>query len=165
MLKKRYVQMSTIVLHFFNYNQIKNQNGSCHVVVNAIDFALTIIYAILSIWKLDTITTAVFAVNMLTLSRLMVANLKHSINLREMYREAYLEKPGLLFKSAHDIKLIIECCIIGLLLVPFWHSGIVLREEVMRSVSLIVIFLSFFEHFIDILVELFEASMTIEKIK
>lgn len=159
--------MATTVLHFFNYNQIKNQNGSCHVAVNSIDFALTITYVTLSIWKLDTITAAVFTVNMITLSRLIVANLKHSINLREMYRDVYLENPGLLFKSAHDIKLIIECCVIGSSLVPFWIGGgeIMLREEIMKSFSLIVIFLGFFEHFIDILVELFEASIAIEKIK
>lgn len=165
MLKKRYVQMATTVLHFFNYNQIKNQNGSCHVLLNAFDFGLTITYATLSIYKLDTVTTLVFAINFLTLLRLMVANFKHSINLRKMYKNVYLEKPGLLFKSAHDIKLIIECCVIGFSLFPFWLASIELREEIVRNFSLIVIFLGFFEHFIDILVELFEANMTIEKIK
>ena len=62
------------------------------MILNAFDFAFTIAYATMSICKLGTVTTLVFAINFLTLLRLMVANFKHSINLREKYKKVYLEK-------------------------------------------------------------------------
>lgn len=165
MLKKIYRKAVMNVLHFFNYNKIENKNGSCYVLLNTMDLVLAIVYALISICKLKTVTNLVLIINFLTLLRLIVGNIKNSINLRDKYKEMYLKRPGLLFKSAYDYKLIIDLCVIAFTLVPFWFQGIVFEEHIIRGFAGIIILLGFFENFINIIAELFKASIDLEKMK
>lgn len=165
MLGRIYKKSITNVLHFFNYNKIENEKGSSHVVVNVIDLALAFTYSFISIWKLKEVTTLVLIINFLTLLRLIVSNIKNSINLRDKYEKKYLKRPGLLFKSAYDYKIIIELCVIAFSLTPFWVQGIVFEEHLVRGFAGIIIILGFLENLINILVELFKASIDISNLK
>ncbi len=161
MLKEKYIDTVTIILQFFNYNKIENAMGSSHVILNTLDLALALTYALISFWKLSTVTSVVLTINFLTLLRFIVGNLKNSISLRDKYNSKYLRRPGLLFKSAYDIKLIIEFCVIAFSLVPFWIQGNLLEENVIRGFAGIIIFLGFFENLINVFAELFKADIDI----
>lgn len=161
MLKRLYREKVIYILHFFNYNKIENADGVNHVVLNIADIGLAFIYASISIWKLKTVTNLVLWMNFLTLLRLIVNNIKNSINLRDKYKEKYLRKPGLLFKSAYDYKLIFELSIIAFSLVPFWIQGVIFEEHIIRGFAGTIIILGFVENIINMLVELFKASIDI----
>lgn len=156
---KWYKKVVITVLHFLNYNKIEDESGSNHIVLNLFDLGLALVYAGISIWKLKTVTGLVLVMNLLTLVRLMVGNLKKSINLRDKYKEKYLKKPGLSYKSAYDLKLVIEFCVIAFSFMPFWIQGIVLEDYVIRALAGTIIILSFMENYINIHVELFKAGI------
>lgn len=156
-----YKKAVIVILHFLNYNKIENESGSNHIVLNLCDLGLALLYAGISIWKLKTVTSLVLLMNLLTLVRLMVGNLKKSINLRDKYKEKYLKKPGLSYKSAYDLKLIVEFCVIAFSLMPFWIQGMVLEDYVIRTFAGTIIILSFLENYINIHVELFKASIEV----
>lgn len=158
MLKKLYIKAVTHILCFLNYNKFENSDGANHVILNGADLVLAFVYALVSVWKLSSVTNYVLAVNLLTLVRLMLGNLKKSISLRDKYEEKYLKRPGLSFKSAYDIKLIIEFCVIAFSLVPFCFQGALLEEHTIRSFAGIIIALGFMENLINIFIELFKAS-------
>ena len=164
MLKKIYMSISKLVLHFFNYNNIKNESGTNHVILNILDMIFTVAYASISFWKLKDITILVFIVNFLTLLRLIVGNIKNSLNIRDKYEEKYLTRPGLLFKSAYDYKLICELGVVVFTLIPFAIQGVVFEETVIRAFASIIIGLVLAENILNILVELFDAKMEINKI-
>lgn len=161
MLKKKYIKVITNILHFFNYNKIESPDGVNHIILNVIELLLALTYASISVWKLSTVTNLVLILNFLTLLRLVVGNFKNSINLRDKYEEKYLKRPGLLFKSAYDYKLIIELCIIAFSLVPFWVQGVLFEEHIIRGFAGIIIILGFWENLINVLAELFKASIDI----
>lgn len=165
MLKVKYVKIVTNILHLFNYNKIENVNGSNHILLNVVDLILAFAYALLSVCKLDTVTRLVLIMNFLTLSRLIVGNFKNSIILRDKYEEKYLKRPGLLFKSAYDYKLIVELCVIAFTLIPFWIQGVILEEHIIRGFAGIIIILGFLENLINVFAELFKVSVDIEKIQ
>lgn len=165
MLKAKYVKIITNILHLFNYNKIENANGNSHIILNTVDLILAFIYALLSVWKLNTVTNLVLIMNFLTLSRLIVGNFKNSIILRDKYEEKYLKRPGLLFKSAYDYKLIIELCVIAFTFIPFWVQGVILKKHIIRGFAGIIIVLGFLENLINVFVELFKASIDIEKLQ
>lgn len=146
---------------FFNYNQIENENGVNHAILNFIDLVLALTYALLSVWKLGTVTNFVLIINFITLLRMIIDNFKNSINLRDKYEKKYLKRPGLLFKSAYDYKLIIELCVIAFALIPFWVQKIVFEEHVIRGFAGIIIFLGFMENLINVFAELFQANIDI----
>lgn len=156
---KRYKKVVIYILRFLNYNKIGNENGSYHFVLNMIDLLLAIVYASISMWNLKSVTILVLVMNSVTLGKLIVSNLKNSINLRKKYETEYLSKPGLSYKSAYDIKLIIEFCVIFFIFAPFGIQGILLKKSVIRTFAGIVIWLSFLESFINIHVDMFEADM------
>lgn len=161
MLKKKYIKVITNILHFFNYNKIENPDGVNHIILNVIDLVLALTYASISVWKLNMVTNLVLILNLLTLLRLVIGNLKKSINLREKYEEKYLKRPGLLFKSAYDYKLIIELCTIAFSLVPFWAQGVLFEEHIIRGFAGIIITLGCGENLINVFAELFKASIDI----
>lgn len=161
MLKKIYINVVTNILHFFNYNQIENANGVNHARLNFIDFVLALTYALISAWKLETVTNLVLIMNFITLLRLIIGNFKNSINLRDKYEKKYLKRPGLLFKSAYDYKLIIELCVIAFTLIPFWVQGIIFEDHIIRGFAGIIISLGFLENLINIFAELFKANIDI----
>lgn len=84
-----------------------------------------------------------------------------SINLRDKYKEKYLKKPGLSYKSAYDYKLIIECCVIAFSLMPFWIQGMLLENYVIRGFAGTIIILGFLENYINIHAELFKARIEV----
>ncbi len=157
-----YKKMTMGVLHFLNYNKIGNENGSNHIFINILDLLIALIYAAISIWKLKSVTGLVLGMNLLTLIRLMLGNLKKSIHYRDEYENKYLKRPGLIYKSANDIKFMVECCVIAFLLVPFWIQGMIYEDYVIRSFAGTIIILSFLENVINVHVELFEASIVLE---
>lgn len=161
MLKNIYISAVTNILCFFNYNQIENENGVNHAILNFIDLVLALTYALLSVWKLGTVTNFVLIINFITLLRWIIDNFKNSINLRDKYEKKYLKRPGLLFKSAYDYKLIIELCVIAFALIPFWVQKIVFEEYVIRGFAGIIIFLGFMENLINVFAELFQANIDI----
>lgn len=161
MLKRIYICVVTNILHFFNYNKIEDAKGINHVILNSIDFILMLAYASISIWKLSTVSKLVLIMNFITLSRLIVGNIKGSLNLRDKYEKKYLKRPGLLFKPAYDIKLIIELCLVAFLLIPFWIQGMLLEEAVIQIFATMVIILGFGENLINVFVQLFNASIDI----
>lgn len=156
-----YIKVVTNVLHFFNYNKIENTNGSNHVILNSIECGLAFIYASFSIGNLKEGTILVLVMNFLTLLKLIFGNFKNSINLRDKYEEKYLKRPGLIFKSAYDYKLIIEFCIIAFALIPFWVQGFVLEEHIIKGFAGIIIILVFLESLMNTFSELFKASIDI----
>lgn len=164
MFKKLYQQSIKSILHFFNYNKIEDINGTTHIALNVCDMLLASVYAGISYWKLYEVTFLVLAVNFLTLLRLALGSFKKSINIRDQYEAAYLSRPGLRFKSAHDIKLIIELCVIAFSLMPFVFQGVILETYVIRSFAMVIISLSLADNFLNIFAELFKASMDITKI-
>ena len=93
--------------------------------------------------------------------RLIIGNFKNSINLRDKYEKKYLKRPGLLFKSAYDYKLIIELCVIAFTLIPFWVQGIIFEDHIIRGFAGIIISLGFLENLINIFAELFKANIDI----
>lgn len=161
MLKKIYINVVTNVLHFFNYNRIENANGVNHAILNFTDFVLALTYALISAWKLKTVTNLVLVMNFIMLLRLIIGNFKNSINLRDKYEKKYLKRPGLTFKSAYDYKLIIELCVIAFTLIPFWAQGIIFEKHIIRGFAGVIIFLGFLENLINIFAELFEANIDI----
>lgn len=161
MLKKKYIKVVTNILCFFNYNKIENADGVNHIILNIIDVALAFAYLSISVWKLSTVTNLVLIMNFLTLLRLIVGNFKNSINLRDKYEKKYLKRPGLLFKSAYDYKLIFELCIIAFSLIPFWIQGVMFEEYVIRGFAGTIIILGFLENLINVFAELFKASIDI----
>ena len=163
MLKKLYITVVVNILQFFNYNKIENEKGTNHVVLNVIDLLLAFIYLLFSYWKLKEVTAFVFVMNLLTLSRLIVSNIKNSISMREQYVKVYLKRPGLRFKSAYDIKLAIDFCVIAFTFVPFWLQGVAFEEYVIRSCVGTIIFIGFIENLINIFVALFQASIEINR--
>lgn len=164
MLKKLYKNVIIALLRLFNYNKIKNENGNTHVVLNILDIILVSAYAFVSYWKLRDVSLLVLVVNFLTLMKLMLCNIKKSINVRDQYREKYLHDPGLSFKSAHDIKLIIELCTIAFSFIPFLIQGVALESHVIRSFAIVIISLGLADNILNIFIELFEADMEITKI-
>lgn len=162
MLKKKYIDAVTNILHFLNYNKIEKTDGNNRIVLNSIDLAIAFSYVVVSFYKLDTVTAKlVFIINLLTLSRLMMGNIKNSVNLRDAYKEKYLKRPGLEFKSAHDLKLIIEFCVIAFELVPFCIQGDMLEENTIQVFAGTVIIIGFLENLISVFIELFKASIDI----
>lgn len=161
MLKNIYISAVTNILCFFNYNQIENENGVNHAILNFIDLVLALTYALLSVWKLGTVTNFVLIINFITLLRRIIDNFKNSINLRDKYEKKYLKRPGLLFKSAYDYKLIIELCVIAFALIPFSVQKIVFEEHVIRGFAGIIIILGFLENLINVFAELFQANIDI----
>lgn len=161
MLKKIYICVVTNILHLFNYNKIENATGGNHIILNIFDFILMLVYAVISLWKLNTVTGLVLIMNFITLLRLIVGNFKGSINLRDKYEKKYLERPGLRFKSAYDLKLIIDLCVIAFSLIPFWIQGFLLEEHIIRGFAGTIIILGFGENLINVFSELFKASMDI----
>lgn len=149
------------LLHFLNYNKIENEGGSNHIILNLIDLFLALSYAGISIWKLNSVTLLVLVINLLTLARLMVGNFKKTINLRDKYKEKYLKKPGLLYKSAYDLKLVVEFCVITFCLMPFWIQGKLQEDSVIRTFAGIIIVLGFLENYINIQAELFKANIEV----
>ena len=156
-----YKKVVLAILHFFNYSKIENENGSSHFALNICDLGLALLYAGISIWKLNKVTSLVLLINLITLTRLMLGNLKKSINLRDKYTEKYLRKPGLSYKSAYDLKLVIEVCVIAFSLMPYWVQGLLFEDHVIRTFAGISIILSFLENYINIHVELFRASIEV----
>lgn len=156
-----YKKVVLAILHFFNYSKIENENGSSHFALNICDLGLALLYAGISIWKLNKVTSLVLLINLITLTRLMLGNLKKSINLRDKYTEKYLRKPGLSYKSAYDLKLVIEFCVIAFSLMPYWVQGLLFEDHVIRTFAGISIILSFLENYINIHVELFRASIEV----
>lgn len=140
-------------------------NGSCHWKLNVADVILAFIYASISLWQLSAITNWVLAMNLLTLGRLIITNIKGSKHLREKYEDEYHKKQGLLFKSAYDYKLIIEACIVAFALVPFWVQGVGFDEPVVRGFAGVVIILGLVENYINIHTELFKASMDVTRME
>lgn len=161
MLKKGYTKLSISILRFLNYNKIEDENGSYHVILNTADFLFSALYVGVSIWKLSSVTEVVLLMNLLTLLRLIVGNLKKSMYLRDSYEEKYLTRPGLAFKSAYDFKLIFELCVIAFSLVPFWVQGVVFEEHIIRGFAGVIILLGFLENIINILAELFKAKVEV----
>lgn len=149
------------LLHFLNYNKIENEGGSNHIILNLIDLLLALSYAGISIWKLNSVTLLVLVINLLTLARLIVGNFKKTINLRDKYKEKYLKKPGLLYKSAYDLKLVVEFCVIAFSLMPFWIQGKLQEDSVIRAFAGIIIVLGFLENYINIQAELFKANIEV----
>lgn len=149
------------MLHFFNYNHLDNPSGNSHMILNTIDFGLATAYMIVSLWKLKTVTKLVVLLNLLTFSRLIVANFKKSVNLRDKYEKRYLRRPGLLFKSSYDFKLIIELCIIASTIVPSCVTGTLFEDASIQTFAGMVIISGFLENTLNILSELFKATMNI----
>lgn len=165
MLKKLYTTAVINILQFFNYNKIENKAGTNQVSLNIIDFILSLAYLVYSLWKLKEVSTIVLWVNLLIASRLIISNLKGSMKIRKQYEKKYLQKPGLCFKSAFDIKLIIDFCVIAFGFLPFCFQGVVIEESVIRSFAGAVTALGFIENLLNILPALFQASMNIEEVK
>lgn len=151
------------ILEFLNYNEIKNEKGNSHWVLNVIDILLAASYMVFSIVRLKDVSIVILIINGLTLTRLMIGNLKQSILLRDKYEELYNKRPGLLFKSAHDLKLIIELCAIGLVLIPFAALGQITNIMVIKAFAGIIIAFGFIESLINSFVVLFKASIYFEK--
>lgn len=156
-----YVRIVKGILHFFNYNKIDNENGKNHLFLNTIDLLLALTYLSVSIWNLKPITNIVLLMNLLTLFRLIINNVKGSVNMRHKYEKVHLIKPGLLFKTAYDYKIIIETSVLFFMSIPFWIQGIIFNDYTIYSFAITVIILGFLENLINIFVELFEASTDI----
>lgn len=165
MLKKLYTTAVINILQFFNYNKIENKKGTNQAALNIIDFILALAYLVYSLRKLEDVSSTVLGVNLLILSRLIIGNLKGSVKIRKQYEDLYLRKPGLCFKSAFDIKLIIDFCVIAFALLPFCFQAVVFEESVIRSFAGIVTVLGFIENLLNIFPALFQASMAIEEVK
>ena len=157
-----YKKVVLAILHFFNYSKIENENGSSHFALNICDLGLALLYAGIRELRLQPpFCLLVLLINLITLTRLMLGNLKKSINLRDKYTEKYLRKPGLSYKSAYDLKLVIEFCVIAFSLMPYWVQGLLFEDHVIRTFAGISIILSFLENYINIHVELFRASIEV----
>ena len=159
-----YRVIGVTILKFLNYNMIQNPNGSYHIVLNSIDFLLAISYLCVSFWKMGAVTVLVLIVNLITLCKLIVKDLKASSNLRNEYKKLYDKKPGLQYKSPYDFKLIVEFLLIIFTFVPTWIQGRILNDYTVQSFTILVIILSFTEHTINVLSDLFEAKISLKSI-
>lgn len=165
MLKDKYKRLGTAVLHFFNYNKIENENGSNRVILNIFDMILAVAYAGISFSQLSSVSWLVFVINLITLSRLIAANVRNSYNIRDEYAQIYGKRPGMLLKSACDIKVMIELSVIFVMLMQFVIFGVVLEENVIRNFAMMVIAIALSENIMNVFVGLFKASMDINKME
>ena len=159
-----YRKIGTFILHLLNYNKIENEQGTYHIGINIIDFLLAVAYLVFSIWKLKTITQVVFWTNFIVLLRLLIKNVKSSFNLREQYKRIYNNTPGALLKSPYDIKLMFEIPVILVFIVILCCNGFPFSEDIVLVFAVVVLFLSFLEHYAGIVAEVFEASVELQRI-
>ncbi len=162
-LYRLYRCIATSILQFFNFNELKNPNGTNHPILNAIDFSLAFSYAAISLYKLDTVTFVILIINGITFGRFIILDLKLSLKIREQYKEIYSKKPGLYFKSSHDLTLLIESVIILTFFVPFIVQGAWRADNYIRGFAIAIIILGFFKNILSICIELFEADINLQK--
>ena len=159
-----YKKIILTILHWLNYNKIENEEGSCHVIVNTVDLLLAIVYAFISIHNLKSVSSIICVLNLITLGRYILDNIKQTSHLYEKHCNKYFEKINFENKLFYNRKLIIELLILTIItlsLTPYWVSGILFEDYVIRRFAKAIIWLNLVESFIKINAELFEASVDV----
>ena len=158
------------ILRFLNYNCINNEDGTNHRVLNTIDIGLSLAYAIISFLSLGNMTILVFVLNLITALRLIFKELRLSSNLKAEFEKKTGEKVGTIYKSPHELKTIIEVStlIVGsaISFIVGWRAeGFAQGLEYFGlGLAFIMVFITLFEHIINVMVDYFEATVVLENI-
>lgn len=147
-----------------NFNKIENTDGNYHVVLNIIDFALAFFYLLISLIKLKSITLWVLLINAITLVKLMIKNLKLYLDLQNEFKNEYDKNFGLQYKTPYDFKLTAEILLIFFTFIPSIIRGEFFSDLTIHNFAISVIILSFIEHLINILTDLFRAGISSKSI-
>lgn len=164
MFAEKYNKFVINLLKLLNYNTIENEAGSNNRVLNYVDLVLALLSAIVSYCKLGTVTGIVLLLNLFTLTRMIVNNIKKSKDLRDKYESEHMTRPGMSLKTAPDFIISFQLCASGFALMPLWlHKEITFGYWSKIWVMLIIAFV-LMENYLNVQVDLFKASLDVKKL-
>lgn len=157
------------VLNFLNYNRIADKSGSTHVKLNTVDILLAFVYMAISFTALKKVTLLVLFTNMISALKLVFKDLRCALNLKAEYNERIGRNAGLVYKSPYELKTIIEAAILVSVVIIAFALGMrisfaIAMDYVTYSLTFIMIIITFIEHFINMMVDYFQANVVLEEI-